>query len=54
MVLIETNLKVGPDDHPEIEKIVSLIPKIMFKGQTEKIPFPIDPVKFLPGNCIVY
>ncbi|KAK7604861.1 hypothetical protein V9T40_006047 [Parthenolecanium corni] len=40
--------EVGPDDHPEIEKIVSLIPNIMFRDQKEEITSPIDPAKFLP------
>lgn len=44
------NLQVGPDDHPEIEKIVSLIPNIMFRDQKEEITSPIDPAKFLPGE----
>lgn len=43
-------LQVGPDEHPEIEKIVSMIPKIMFKDQKEKIQRPIDPIKFLPED----
>ncbi|XKL65152.1 hypothetical protein PGB90_005238 [Kerria lacca] len=43
-------LEVESQDHPEIDKIVSLIPKIMFKGQKENISFSIDPAKLLPND----
>lgn len=44
------NLQVGEEDHPEFQKIVELIPSIMFKGQSAKITTPIDLQKLLPGK----
>ncbi|KAG8266159.1 Phospholipase A2 crotoxin acid subunit CA [Homalodisca vitripennis] len=43
-------LDAGPTDHPELEKIVSLIPSITHKGQTVTVSTPIDPTKLLPEN----
>ena len=51
LAVIGIFLEVGPDDHPEFEKVVQAFPKIHYKNMTHTFQeVSIDPTKFLPED----
>lgn len=42
-------LEIGPEDHPELEKVLKNFDKINYKGMKHDFDEDIDPTKFLPG-----
>ncbi|TRY80969.1 hypothetical protein TCAL_12516, partial [Tigriopus californicus] len=43
-------LEIGPEDHPELEKVLKNFDKIRFKGLKHEFDEDIDPTKFLPED----